>query len=412
MSKIDDLITELCPRGVEFKALGEVGEFIRGSDLQKKNFAEEGVGCIHYGQIYTFYGTSTTTTKSFVSPELALRLKKADMGDLVVTTTSENIEDVCTAVAWLGKSPIAIGGHSCVYKHTLDPLYVAYYFQTEQFEIQKRKFVNGTKVKDIKVADIGRIKIPVPPLIIQHEIAAVLAKMESLEAELKAELEAEREYRSSQYAFYRDTILSFRGRSDVKWLSLRQIGQFHRGRRFTKADYAVEGIPCIHYGEIYTHYGTSARSVISHLRPDLDTALRFAEPGDVVVVDVGETVEDVGKAVAWLGSEPVAIHDHSYAFRHQMNPAFVSYCMQTASFHAEKGKHVARTKVKTLLMDGFAKITIPVPPMEEQERIVAILDKFHAFVNDLSIALPVEIRAQRQQYEYYRDGLLSFKEAT
>lgn len=178
MSRIDDLIAEHCPAGVEFKTLSEVGEFVRGNGLQKVDFVEAGFPCIHYGQIYTFYGTSTTTTKSFVTPEHAARLKQATTGDLVVTTTSENIADVCTAVAWLGKSPIAIGGHSCVFRHTLDPMYAAYYFQTEQFEVQKRKFVTGTKVKDIKVADIGRIKIPVPPLAVQREIAGILDRME------------------------------------------------------------------------------------------------------------------------------------------------------------------------------------------------------------------------------------------
>lgn len=138
--------------------------------------------------------------------------------------------------------------------------------------------------------------------------------------------------------------------------------------------------------------------------------LRYAKPGDVVITDVGETVTDVGKPVAWLGSDDVAIHDHCYAFRHSMNSTFVSYCMQTTSFIAEKAKYVARTKVNTLLMTGFAKVRIPVPPLEEQERIVAILDKFDALVNDLNSGLPAEIQARRQQYAYYRDRLFSFKE--
>ena len=129
-----------------------------------------------------------------------------------------------------------------------------------------------------------------------------------------------------------------------------------------------------------------------------------------MITDVGETVEDVGKAVAWIGSEEVAIHDHCYAFRHSMNPKFVSYCMQTTSFIAEKAKYVARTKVNTLLIEGFSKIRIPVPPLDEQVRIVAILDKFDALVNDLTSGLPAEIAARRQQHEHYRDRLLTFKE--
>ncbi|MEI2672129.1 MAG: restriction endonuclease subunit S [Nocardioidaceae bacterium] len=411
MSRIDDLIAEHCPDGVPFKSLGEVGTFVRGGGLQKKDFVDDGFPCIHYGQIYTFYGTSTTETKSFIAPELAARLKHAESGDLVVTTTSENIEDVCTAVAWLGEGPIAIGGHSCVFKHTLDPMYAAYFFQTEQFELQKRKFVTGTKVKDIKVSEIARVKIPVPSLAIQREIAAILDKMERLKTELEAELEAELELRSRQYAFYRDSLLTFAERERVEWRLMAEVGDFFRGRRFTKGDFVPEGIPSIHYGEIYTDYGVFAREALSNVRHELKPNLRFARQGDVVIAGVGETVEDVGKAVAWLGDDDVAIHDDCFAFRHTMDAKFVAYYCQTDSFHTELSRHVSRAKVKRISAASLGQLKIPVPSLVEQVKIVAILDKFDALVNDLSIGLPAEIRARQAQYEYYRDKLLTFEEA-
>ncbi|MDF2090833.1 restriction endonuclease subunit S [Knoellia sp. 3-2P3] len=406
MSRIDDLIAEHCPAGVPFKALGEVGTLVRGSGLQKKDFVDTGFPCIHYGQIYTFYGTSATVTKSFIGPELAARLKKAETGDLVITTTSENIEDVCTAVAWLGEVPIAIGGHSCVFKHTLDPMYAAYYFQTEQFELQKRKFVSGTKVKDIKISDIARVKIPVPPLAIQREIAAILDKMESL----KAELEAELELRSRQYAFYRNDLVAFGSSGSVEWLPMGHVGEFIRGRRFTKKDVVDRGLACINFGEIYTHYGTFAHEVISHVRADLGPGLRFARRGDVVLTGVSETVEDICKAVAWLGEGEVAVHDDCFIYRHNLNPKFVSYYLQTSGFNDQKAKHVARAKVKRISAESLSSLLIPVPPAAEQERIVAVLDKFDALVNDLSYGLPAEIKARQAQYEYYRDKLLTFEE--
>jgi type I restriction enzyme S subunit len=201
----------------------------------------------------------------------------------------------------------------------------------------------------------------------------------------------------------------------AEWKPLGEIGEFIRGKRFTKDDFVEDGIQVIHYGEIYTRYGVWADRVFSHVRSDMAGWLRYAEPGDVVVTDVGETVEDVGKAVAWLGHGKVAIHDHCYAFRHSMNPKFVSYCMQTASFIAEKAKYVARTKVNTLLINGFAKVSIPVPypndrdrSLAEQARIVAILDNFDTLTNSISEGLPREIELRQKQYEYYRDLLFSF----
>jgi type I restriction enzyme S subunit len=94
-----------------------------------------------------------------------------------------------------------------------------------------------------------------------------------------------------------------------------------------------------------------------------------------------------------------------------MNAKFVAYFFQTDSFHAQKNKYVARAKVKRLSAGGLARIEIPIPPLAEQERIVSILDKFDALVNDLSIGLPAELAARRKQYEYYRDKLLTFEEA-
>ncbi|WP_026843309.1 restriction endonuclease subunit S [Citrifermentans bremense] len=406
MSQMDQLIAELCPRGVEHKTLGDVGVFARGNGLQKKDLTESGIGAIHYGQLYTHYGVWATETKSFVSPELAKKLRRARVGDLVIATTSENDADVCKAVAWLGEADIAISGDAYIYRHMLEPKYVAYFFQSEQFRAQKMHHITGAKVKRISGESMAKFRIPVPPLEVQREIVKVLDAFTNLEAELEAELEARRR----QYQYYRDALLAFSDQ-DVRWATMAEVGKFIRGRRFTKADYAEKGVACIHYGEIYTHYGTSANKVISHVRAEMKATLRFAKPGDVVITDVGETVEDVGKAVAWIGTEDVAIHDHCYAFRHSMNPRFVSYCMQTTSFIAEKAKYVARTKVNTLLMDGFSKIHIPVPPLDVQERIVDILDKFDAMVNDLSNGLPAEIKARRQQYAHYRDRLLSFREA-
>jgi len=210
MSQIDKLIAQSCPDGVEFKPLGDISELVRGNGMPKSSFAESGVGCIHYGQIYTHYGIWATETISFVTPETAERLAKADTGDLIVTNTSENVEDVCKAVAWLGDSPIVTGGHATVIKHGQDPKYLSYYFRTPDFFAQKKKHATGTKVIDVSAKSLAKICIPVPPLEIQREIVKVLDTFTKLEAELEAELEARRR----QYQYYRDALLTFGERED------------------------------------------------------------------------------------------------------------------------------------------------------------------------------------------------------
>jgi len=214
MSQIDALIAELCPEGVEHKPLGDVGKFIRGNGLQKKDLADIGIGAIHYGQVYTHYGIWVTETKSFVSPELAKRLRKAKCGDLVIATTSENDEDVCKAVAWLGKEEIAISGDAYIYCHSLEPKYVAYFFHSEQFQSQKGRHITGTKVRRVSGDSLAKLRIPVPPLEVQREIVKLLDAFTKLETELEAALQAELRARRQQYKYYRDALLTFDERID------------------------------------------------------------------------------------------------------------------------------------------------------------------------------------------------------
>src|SRR5699024_6558215 len=101
---------------VEWKTLGELGELVRGNGLPKSDFTETGVPAIHYGQIYTYYGVHTSETISFVSPETAKKLRKVDFGDVIVTNTSENIEDVCKSVVYLGTEQAVTGGHATIFK--------------------------------------------------------------------------------------------------------------------------------------------------------------------------------------------------------------------------------------------------------------------------------------------------------
>ena len=198
-------------KAVEWKTLGDenVGKFTRGSGLQKKDFTEFGIGCIHYGQVYTYYNTYTYETKSFVSVDFAKNARKAKMGDLVIATTSENDDDVCKAVAWLGEEDIAVSSDACFYSHKLNPKYVSYYFQTEQFQKQKRKYITGTKVRRVNVNDLEKITIPNPDITEQERIVHLLDQFDEATKNIVAQLEKEIELRNKKYEYYRTLLLSF-----------------------------------------------------------------------------------------------------------------------------------------------------------------------------------------------------------
>ncbi|HFM4698998.1 TPA: restriction endonuclease subunit S, partial [Escherichia coli] len=211
--------------------------------------------------------------------------------------------------------------------------YIYYFLKINEGYFQK---IGGKmQMPQIATPDTDKFEVPIPcpdnpekSLAIQSEIVRILDKFTALTAELTAELNM----RKKQYNYYRDQLLSFKD-GEVEWKTLGEIGEFIRGKRFTKADYVEDGgISVIHYGEIYTRYGVYTTHSLSQVRADMAASLRYAKHGDVVITDVGETVEDVGKAVAWLGDDDIAIHDHCYAFRHSLNPKFISYYMQTDSF--------------------------------------------------------------------------------
>lgn len=197
MNRIEKMIAKLCPEGVEYRKLGEIGQIFRGTSFQKKHFVESGVPCIHYGQIYTYYGTTAYKTKSFVSDGLAKNKTLAKPGDLVIATTSENVEDVGKATVWLGDTDIMVSNHACFFRHKQNPKYVAYYFQTKSFFDFKRKYSRGTKVIDLNPKDLEKFLIPIPPMAVQKRIVEVLDKFTELTA------------RRRQYEYYRNQLLSF-----------------------------------------------------------------------------------------------------------------------------------------------------------------------------------------------------------
>ena len=187
------------------KPINEIGTLFRGNGLQKKDFVDEGVGCIHYGQIYTKLGFSLSKPLTYVTKETAKPLTKVRKGDLVIACTSENIEDVCKSVVWEGEEEIVTGGHACVLRHNENPRYIGYFFQTHQFFMQKKQYAYGAKVIDIKTEKLGEILIPIPPLAIQQSIVEKLDAFESLISSLKEEIAL----RQKQYEYYREKLLTF-----------------------------------------------------------------------------------------------------------------------------------------------------------------------------------------------------------
>ena len=400
MSHLADLIKELCPDGVEYKPLGEVGEFVRGSGLQKSDFVDEGLPCVHYGQIHTRFGIAADEAVANISSMQFHRLKHANHGDLLIATTSEDDEAVGKATVWLGHEEVAIGGDMFIFRHVLEPKYVSYFFASSLFGDQKRPYITGTKVRRISEKGLSRIRIPVPPLEVQCEIVRILDQFTTLEAELEAELEARR----AQYEYYRNQLLSYdalASRGPVEWVKLGDIGTVKMCKRIHKKETADKGdVP---FYKISSFGGAPTAFISRNQFMEYKSKYPYPKVGDLLISasgTIGRVVRFNGEDAYFQDSNIVWLdHDESI-----VSNRFLFYLYKVISWETEGGT------IKRLYNSRILKQEIPVPSFCEQQRIADILDRFDALVNDISSGLPAEIAARRAQYEYYRDRLLSFSE--
>lgn len=201
----DQLLDLEGKEGVEMKALGEIGRFIRGSGILKSDFTEEGKPCIHYGQIHTKYGLSATTTFSTIDERLYNRCKKAIKGDVVLATTSEDAEGCAKPVVWLGEEKVAVSGDAYIYHHNQNGKFMAHHFCTNGFMQFKKMYATGAKVVRISGDSMAKYEIPLPSLEEQTHIVSILDAFEASIANLEALLKE----REKQYEYYRNKLLTF-----------------------------------------------------------------------------------------------------------------------------------------------------------------------------------------------------------
>ena len=172
------------------KCLGEVGSFTRGGGFQKSDFVEHGIPCIHYGQIHTKFGPFISSHITEISSDLESKTKFASKGDLIVAITSEDAEGSCKSTAWLGDYPVAIGGHAAIYKHSMNPLYMTFFFKSTLFNHAKMEYIHGTKVVEIRPDDIAKILVPCPPMSLQEQFSAIAEQTDKSEFELRKSIDA------------------------------------------------------------------------------------------------------------------------------------------------------------------------------------------------------------------------------
>lgn len=410
MSELDRLLDGV---EVEWKTLGDISEIYGGlKGKSKGDFTDGNAKYVSYKNI--FYNIEVDfdvlDAVKVTSNENQYEVK---YGDILFTGSSEIAIEAGMSSAVTSKSEIKVFLNSFSFGLRFNsdtqvlPEFSKYLFRSHFMRKAIAKTANGVTRFNVSKKSFKKLQIPIPTLKVQKEIVRILDTFTELTTQLTTELTA----RKKQYSYYREQLLRFR-ESEVKHLPMgdESVGEFIRGKRFVKTDMISEGVPCIHYGEMYTHYDTWADKTKSFVSKALveKKNLRRAEKGDVVLVAAGETIEDIGQGTAWLGEEGAVIHDACFYYKSDLNPKYVAYFTRTRQFHDQIKKHIRTGKISAINAKGLGKAIIPIPSKEEQERIVNILDKFDVLTTSISEGLPKEIELRNKQYEYYRNKMLSF----
>lgn len=394
MKNLDTLINELCPQGVEFVKLGDVFELFSGMSKVSNKWAETG-NCkfIDYLNIYNNLNVDVNKLQNATVASFKQNVLK--QGDILFTCASETPREC--AISAVIREPIAdntfLDDHlngirvKKEVKDKVNPAFVNYYFYSPNFRIAICKIVRGVTRFYIVNKNFLKIEIPLPPIEVQTEIVRILDKFTSLEAELEAELDC----RKRQYEYYRDKLLSFDnvGGQEVEWKTLGELAEIGTGSSNTK-DGLSEGL--------YPFY-TRGQEVLRKNEYEFD---------DEAIITAGDGV-GVGKVIHYVKGK-YALHQRAYRFKpgDLLNARFLYFYMTSTFYKYVCGNSVS-SSVSSLRKPRLLKYPIPLLPMQEQIRIVNILDRFESLTTSLTAGLPAEIAARRQQYEHYRDKLLTFK---
>lgn len=385
MSRLEELIAELCPDGVEYKKLKEVSVMLRGTSLTKANAVEGEIPVISGGKEPAFYCDKYNRT-----------------GECITVAGSG------AGAGYVQYWDIPIFANDCfTVQGNINALtkYIYYFMVNIQVKICDTK--KGGGVPHVHIADIENFKLPVPPLEVQREIVRILDGFTLYSNELAAELAA----RKKQYEYYRDSLLSFEGDDSVKWMKLGDIAEdIYRGSGIKRDQVTEEGIECVRYGEIYTSYGVWFDSCLSHTDENSISSRKCFEYGDILFAITGESVDEISKSCAYVGSNRCLAGGDIVVLKHRQNPKYLAYALSTENARKQKSSGKVKSKVVHASVQDIKEIVVPIPSLEKQKQVADILDNFNTLCNDISTGLPAEIEARRKQYEYYRDKLLTFKE--
>lgn len=410
---IESLITKYSPNDVEYKELGDLGVF-ENIGVDKKILPNEKlVKLLNYMDVYkNHYIDASIPSMTVSASDKKIFQCSVEKGDIFITPTSETKGDI-------GHSAVIIETiENCCYSYHLmryrlnqsniiTSFYIRYLFECDFVRKQIYKYAKGLTRYGLSKYDFARIIVPLPPLPVQEEIVKILDSYSELETKLEAKLEVELDARKKQYEYYKNKLLNSENISgeDIKFLPLSEIAYYPNKRidaRFVNEDnyVSVENLLKDKQGK------TKSTSV-----PTQGSVIEYIE-NDILIGNIRPYLKKIWLATNTGGTNgDVVLVRIKNEQKQQITPDFLYHILMSEKFFDYDNQYARGAKMPRGNKDMILKYSIPLPPIEKQKRIVAILDEFNKLTNEISYSLQAEIDARKKQYEFYRNKLLTFKEA-
>lgn len=387
MNKIERMLQELCPQGVEWKKMGEACIMQRGTSATKNTLTEGDIPVISGGVQPAYYCDSSNRDGETIT------VAGSGAGAGYVQYWNTPIF-VCDAFSIKGKTG-------------LSNKYLYYVLKNMEDKIRDTK--KGGGVPHVHISSIDKFEIPIPPLPVQEEIVRILDNLTNLAASLQAELQA----RQEQYEYYRNKLLSFSeiggGTQSVTWLKMSELFEIRNGYTPSKANpaYWTDGtVPWFRMEDIRQN-GRILSDSIQHVTEEAVKGGKYFKANSFIIATTATIGEHALLIADSLANQQFTNLKVRKSLSDKVNVKYLYYYMFIIGDWCKNNTNVSG--FASVDMGKFKKVLVPIPTLTEQQRIVAILDKFETLVNDLSQGLPAEIAAVQEQYEYYRNRLLTFK---
>ena len=417
MSRLDELIQEKCPDGVEYKTLSEVFDTRNGYTPSKKekNFWENGtIPWFRMEDIRENGGILDKATQ-YVSQE-AVKGSPFPANSIIVATSATIGEHALITVPSIANQRFTYLMIKEQYKDDYDPKFLYYYcFKLDEY---CKECLNQGNFASVDMKKFAKFQFPRLPIEIQREIVRVLDDYTENIVELQNQLTAEITARQKQYEFYRDKLLTFDvlrgGTINFCQRTLGELFDFRNGLSKGK-EFFGKGTLFIRYTDVYNHRTLRKKDITALVECTEDEKERLkVSRGDVLFTRTSETAEDIGWSSVMLDDMDDCVFNgftiKATPKTKELLPEYCAYCFSTSDFRQYVTKHCAFTTRASLTGNTIAQYRMTIPPLDIQSRIVNVLDNFEKICSDLNIGLPAEIEARQKQYEYYRDKLLTFAE--